>query len=74
MVHLHSPFGAGIFSTIVSKTSSTFNPVLAEIIGASSASIPITSSISCFISSGLADGKSILFITGAISKSLSNAK
>ena len=51
-----------------------FNPVLADTKGASSASIPITSSISCFISSGLALAKSTLFITGTIYKSLSNAK
>ena len=47
---------------------------LAEISGASAQSSPITSSISCFISSGLALGKSILLITGTISKSWSNAK
>ena len=51
-----------------------FNPVFAEIQGASIAGIPIISSISCFISSGLAFGKSTLFITGKISRLLSSAK
>lgn len=60
--------------TILSKTSSTFKPVFADIQGASSAGIPIISSISFFTSSGLALGKSTLFITGKISKSFSNAK
>ena len=69
-----SPEGAGILCTICSNTSSIFNPVFAETQGALLASIPIISSISFFISLGLALGKSILFITGRISKSLSNAK
>ena len=59
---------------VLSKTSSMFNPVFAEIQGASIAGIPIISSIYCFISSGLAFGKSTLFITGKISRLLSNAK
>ncbi len=42
--------------------------------GASSAGIPIISFISCLTSSGLAFGKSTLFITGNISKLLSIAK
>ena len=69
-----SPFGAGKSLTILSKTCSTFNPVFADIHGASSAGIPIISSISFFISSGLALGKSILLITGNISRLLSNAR
>ena len=66
--------GAGISVTILSKTSSTLSPDFAEIHGASCAGIPIISSISFFTSSGLAFGKSILFITGKISKLLSIAK
>ena len=42
--------------------------------GASCAGIPIISSISFFTSSGLAFGKSTLFITGSISRLLSMAK
>ena len=42
--------------------------------GASIAGIPIMSSISCFTSSGLALGRSTLFITGKMSKLLSSAK
>ena len=64
-----SPSGDGIFLTIASSTSLQFSPVLAEISGASDASIPITSSISAFTLSGSADGKSILFITGKTSRS-----
>ena len=60
--------------TILSNTSSTFRPVFAEIHGASIAGIPIKSSISCFTSSGLAIGKSTLFITGKISRLSSIAK
>ena len=67
-----SPFGAGNSVTILSNTSSTFSPVFAEIHGASSAGIPMISSISCFTSSTLAFGKSILFNTGKISRLLSN--
>ena len=66
--------GAGKSVTIRSNTSSTFNPVLADIHGASSAGIPIMSSISFFTSSTLAFGKSTLFNTGNISKLLSIAK
>ena len=62
-----SPVGAGIFATISSNTSSILRPVFAEIRGASNASMPITSSISCAISSGLAEGRSILLITGKTS-------
>ena len=62
-----SPSGAGNFVTIVSKTSSMPIPVLAEISGASDASIPITSSICALTLSGSAAGKSILLIMGTIS-------
>ena len=50
------------------------NPDFADMHGASCAGIPIISSISFFISSGLAFGKSILFSTGNISRLLSKAK
>ena len=66
---LGSPSGAGTFATIASKTSSIFSPTLAEILGASCASIPITSSISLATKSGSALGKSTLFITGNTSRS-----
>ena len=59
---------------ISSKTLSTFNPVLAETKQASSQGKPIVSSISFFVPSTFALGKSTLFITGIISKSLSSAK
>ena len=49
-------------------------PSFALISGAVDVSNPITSSISFFTSSGLAEGKSILLITGMISRSLSSAK
>ena len=71
---IHQALGAGKSDTILSSTSSTFNPDFAEIHGASCAGIPIISSISFLISSGLAFGRSILFKTGNISKLLSNAK
>ena len=69
-----SPSGAGIFSTICSSTSSILIPILAEISGASCASMPITSSISFFTRSGSALGRSILLITGMISRSWSIAR
>ena len=49
-------------------------PAFADASTASEASRPITSSISCLTRSGSALGKSILLITGTISKSLSSAK
>ena len=61
-------------NTIASNTSSIPIPFLAEIRGASWASMPITSSISFFTRSGSALGKSILLITGKTSKSWSNAR
>ena len=51
-----------------------FNPVLAETKGIFSVSSPIWFSISSFVSPILADGKSILFKTGKISKSCSRAR
>ena len=66
--------GAGTHSTIRSKTFSTPNPVLALISIASDISNPIISSTSFFTRSGSALGKSILLITGIISRLLSNAR
>ena len=59
--------GAGKLVTIRSNTSGIPNPVFAEILTASVASIPITSSICCATRSGSAAGKSILFKTVTIS-------
>ncbi len=69
-----SPDGAGILVTICSRTSSILIPFLADISGASCASIPITSSISSITLSGSALGRSILLITGNTSRSWSNAR
>ena len=69
-----SPFGAGTSVIILSKISTTPTPVLPDAIIALDASIPITSSISCLVFSGSACGKSTLFNTGIISKSLSRAR
>ena len=69
-----SPFGAGILLTTCSSTSSIPIPFLADILGASCASIPITSSISFTTRSGSALGRSILFITGNTSRSWSRAR
>ena len=62
-----SPLGGGTRETIVSNTSLTPSPVLAEQRIASEASMPITSPISSITRSGSADGKSILFNTGVTS-------
>ena len=62
-----SPTGGGNRVTSASSTPSMFSPVLALIITASSAGMPITSSICCFTLSGSAAGRSILFSTGTIS-------
>ena len=51
-----------------------FKPILAEILGASWASIPITSSISAATRSGSALGRSILLITGNTSRLWSRAR
>ncbi len=69
-----SPFGAGISVTIRSKISIIPTPSLADAKTASCAGIPIISSISSLTFVGSALGRSILFITGMISKSLSIAK
>ena len=62
-----SPLGGGRRVTRASSTPSMLMPVLAEIITASDASSPITSSICCFTRSGSAAGRSILFRMGTIS-------
>ena len=66
--------GGGTNRTISSKISSIPIPAFAEHCTASVASNPKTSSISCATRSQSAAGKSILFKTGTISKSFSNAK
>ena len=69
-----SPAGAGMFWTTSSSTAGILSPTLAEISGASRAGMPIMSSISCLTRSGSAAGRSILFTTGRISRSLSRAR
>ena len=54
--------------TMRSKISFMPAPVLALVNTALLASSPTTSEISCFALSGLAEGKSILFMTGKISR------
>ena len=66
--------GPGMSLTIRSSTSPMFSPVLALMRGASSAGMPITSSISWATRSGSAAGRSILLITGRISRSCSMAR
>ena len=60
--------------TTASSTLSIFKPVFALISHASSQGMPIISSISFFVSSTRALGRSILFITGTISKFASSAR
>ena len=71
---MSSPVGAGTSVTILSITSCILIPALAETSGASSAGMPITSSISSLTRFGSALGKSILLTTGTISSPLSTAK
>ena len=66
--------GGGIFIIISSKSSGTPLPVFALIIIISFSLQPIKSIICCFIDSISTPTKSILFITGIISKSFSIAK
>ena len=68
------PTGAGMRSTMASSNSLIPIPAFAEVCIASVASIPILLSISSATFSGSAAGRSILFITGISSKSLSSAK
>ena len=60
-------FGAGKVLTIASKISSIPSPVFPEQLMALDVSIPITSSISCFVFSISEAGKSILFRIGITS-------
>ena len=66
--------GGGTLLTIASKISGIPIPDLAEHKTASEASKPMISSISCLTRSGSAEGKSILLITGMISRSCSKAR
>ena len=59
---------------MASKISGIPIPDLAEHNTASDASKPMISSISCLTRSGSAEGKSILLITGMISRSCSKAR
>ena len=69
-----SPDGAGISVTTFFSTCSILSPFFAETAGQSSAGMPITSSISSRTRSTSADGRSILLMTGTISRSLSTAR
>ena len=69
-----SPSGAGIRSTIASSTSSTPIPVFAEIRSTLAGSSPTSSATSAAAASGSADGRSILFTTGTISRLFSIAR
>ena len=67
------PRGAGMRCTTASRISSMPSPVLALHGIASSASMPMTSSISARARSGSACGRSILFRTGTTSTPSSSA-
>ena len=69
-----SPVGAGTRSTTASSTASTPRPVLAEIRSTSSGLPPIRSETSAAAPSGSADGRSILFAHGTISRLFSIAR
>ena len=69
-----SPVGAGILSTMDSKISGIPIPSLALAWITSEGSHPISSTIWSVTSSGIALGRSILFKTGMISRSCSNAR
>ena len=64
-----SPLGAGTPFTISSSTAGMLMPFFAEISGASMAGMPMMSSISALVRSGSAAGRSILLMTGSISRS-----
>ena len=68
-----SPSGAGNDTIICSKIFSIPSPVFPEQGMAFSVSIPITSSICCFVFSKSDAGKSTLFKTGTISCLVSKA-
>ena len=67
------PCGAGIMSTIASRSSTIPIPLFALVFIASLQSSPIVCSISSFTLSGSAAGRSILFKTGIRVKSFSKA-
>ena len=71
---LISSWGGGTLLTIASKISLIPTPVFAEQFIALDVSSPIISSISCFIFSASAPGKSTLFKTGIISRLFSKAR
>ncbi len=64
-----SPEGGGTFWTICSRISTIPMPSLADVGTASFASRPMTSSISRRTPSTSAEGRSILLMTGMISRS-----
>ena len=68
------PLGSGMYFTIASRRSSIPIPVFPETRTALSVGRPIISSISSFTFSGSAEGRSILLITGSISRSCSKAR
>ena len=72
--NLISSWGGGTLLTIASKISLIPTPVFAEQFIALNVSSPIISSISCFIFSTSAPGKSTLFKTGIISRLFSKAR
>ena len=65
-----SPFGGGMSRTIRSRSSSMPMPIFAEVRTASSAGIPTTCSICSRARSGSAEGRSILLMTGTITRLL----
>ncbi len=67
------PRGGGTRAISASSTSGTFSPVLALTRTASSASMPMISSISLMTFAGSADGRSILLSTGTTSSPCSSA-
>ena len=69
-----SPTGCGMRSTTAFSMSSTPSPVLPDARSMSDGSQPIRSTISSSTSSGMADGMSILLMTGIISRLLSMAR
>ena len=68
-----SPVGEGMRSTTASRMDGTPSPVRPEALSISSRLQPSSSIISSSTSSGIAEGMSILFMTGIISRSWSIA-
>ncbi len=69
-----SPSGGGVRVTIASRMASTPSPVLADTVRISSCVAPVSSCSSISASGTLLAGRSILFSTGMISRSLSIAR